>query len=238
VRLCLTGLIDQPPLLGGSAAAGVARRCLKIRSGFTAPGRNPPASEVGIKPAKIRYNLLGKRVEDKIVRFEQAILPHLDAAYNLARWLTRNVHDAEDVVQEAYMRAFKSFETFRGGEGRPWLLAIVRNTCYSWMQRNRPVPFAIPIEEAADQIQSDECDPEALAIKGADVELLERALAELPVEYREALVLRELEGLSYKEIAGVVDIPVGTVMSRLARARKRLQQVITAGRNRGAGVEV
>jgi len=170
-------------------------------------------------------------VEDKIVRFEQAILPHLDAAYNLARWLTRNVHDAEDVVQEAYMRAFKSFESFRGSEGRPWLLAIVRNTCYTWMQRNRPVPFATPIEEAADQIQSDERDPEALAIKGADVELLERALAELPVEYREALVLRELEGLSYKEIAGLTDVPIGTVMSRLARARKRLQQVLTASRN-------
>jgi len=167
-------------------------------------------------------------VEDHVSRFEQAILPHLDAAYNLARWLTRNVHDAEDVVQEAYLRAFKSFGGFRGTDGRPWLLTIVRNTCYTWLQQNRAREFATPFEEGVHDVQSEESDPETLLLRGADVKLLTGALEQLPLEYREALVLRELEGLSYKEIADVADVPIGTVMSRLARARKRLQHILTS----------
>ena len=166
-------------------------------------------------------------MEDKIARFEHAVLPHLDAAYNLARWLTRDVHDAEDLVQEACLRALKSFGGFRGGNARPWLLTIVRNTCYTWMQQNSSRDLTTVFDEEIHSRETDESNPETLIMRGADVKQLTKALEELPVEYREALVLRELEGLSYKEIADVADVPIGTVMSRLARARKRLQQSLT-----------
>lgn len=161
----------------------------------------------------------------KLERFEESIVPHLAAAYNLARWLTRDDRDAEDVVQEAYLRAFRFFGGFRGGDGRAWLLTIVRNTCYTWLQQNRSHEF-LAFDDEVQQVESDEPSPEASLIVSADSKLLARALEELPVEFREAIVLRELEGLSYKEIADLADIPLGTVMSRLARARKRLQQSI------------
>jgi RNA polymerase sigma factor (sigma-70 family) len=177
-------------------------------------------------------------VEDQVARFEQAVLAHLDAAYNLARWLTRNSHDAEDVVQEAYLRAFKSFGGFRGGDGRPWLLTIVRNTFYTWMQQNRARELSTIFDEEIHEVQSEECDPETLLVRGADVKLLTSALEELPLEYREAIVLRELEGLSYKEIADVAEVPIGTVMSRLARARKRLQHILTSARDQEVQLEL
>ncbi len=176
-------------------------------------------------------------MEEKLARFEQVVLPHLDAAYNMARWLTRNAPDAEDVVQEACLRAFKSFASFRGGDGRPWLIAIVRNTCYTWMQRNRSRELATPFDEM-DVVDSEGCNPEELLMRGADVKLLTRALEDLPVEYREVLVLRELEGLSYKEIADVADVPIGTVMSRLSRARNRLQQSLIGERKKEARLEL
>jgi RNA polymerase sigma factor (sigma-70 family) len=159
---------------------------------------------------------------NQLARFEQAVLPHLDAAYNLARWLTRNDHDAEDVVQEACLRAFKFFGGFHGGDGRAWLLTIVRNTCYSWMQQNRKRELAADLEEELQYVESHAPGPEAALLRNADNQLLRRALEELPVEFREVVILRELEGLSYKEIADIADLPIGTVMSRLARARKRL----------------
>ena len=177
-------------------------------------------------------------MEEKVARFEQAVLPHLDAAYNLARWLTRNDQDAEDVVQEACLRAFKSFASFRGGDGRPWLIAIVRNTCYTWMRQHRSRELATPFDEEMHSVDSESCNPEALLIRGADVKLLTKALEELPLEYREVLVLRELEALSYKEIAEVADVPIGTVMSRLARARKRLQQSLTGTQRKEARLEL
>jgi len=152
--------------------------------------------------------------------FEQAVLPHLDAAYNLARWLTRNDHDAEDVAQEALLRAMKFFDGFRGGSFRPWLLTIVRNTYLTWLQKNRSHEEA-PLE---DEVDSGGSTPEELLIERVDGESLRRALDGLPAEYREVIVLRELEDMSYKEIAHVAGIPIGTVMSRLARARRRLQQ--------------
>ena len=161
---------------------------------------------------------------NKFPSFEEVALPHITAAYNLARWLTRNDHDAQDVVQEAYLRALKFFPGFRGSDGRPWLLKIVRNTCFTWLQRNRPREAAMVSEDEMDAVESGEPDPEALMLKKADEELLQRALAELPIEFREVVIMRELEGLSYREIAEVADIPIGTVMSRLARARTRLQQ--------------
>lgn len=157
-------------------------------------------------------------------RFEEAMLPHLAAAYNLARWLTRNSHDAEDLVQESFLRAFKSFESFRGGDGRAWLLRIVRNACYTWLQGNRVQELTTVYDEALHTIEDASRDPETLLLESADHQRLKETLEELPLEFREVIVLRELEGMSYKEIAALVGIPVGTVMSRLARARERLER--------------
>jgi RNA polymerase sigma-70 factor (ECF subfamily) len=167
----------------------------------------------------------GRRVQDKTqqVRFEHIVLPHLDAAYNLARWLTRNDQDAEDVVQEACLRAFKFLGGFYGGDSRAWLLKIVRNTCYTWLRHNRAHELTTPFDETIHDVECDALNPEALLLRHADQQLLRQALEALPVEFREVVVLRELEELSYKEIGVIADIPLGTVMSRLARARKRLQ---------------
>jgi RNA polymerase sigma factor (sigma-70 family) len=169
---------------------------------------------------------------ERLLNFEEATLPHLRAAYNLARWLTRDEMDAEDVVQEAYLRAFKHFGSFHGGDGRPWLLAIVRNTCYTWMQRNRSPELTIPLDDELHEIESKDLNPEALLLQSADTQMVRQALEDLPVEFREVLVLRELEGLSYKQIVEVADIPMGTVMSRLARGRKRLQKSLASRANK------
>ena len=149
-------------------------------------------------------------------------MPHLDAAYNLARWLAGNDHDAEDIVQEACVRAFRFSGGYRGGNSRSWLLAIVRNMAYSWLKKNRPKTLVSIDDESMAEIE----DPGAPAFEKADADVLRAVLDELPVEFREALVLRHIEGLSYKEIAEVADIPVGTVMSRLARARGQLQNYL------------
>ena len=161
--------------------------------------------------------------QNKLASFEEAVLPHVDAAYNLAHWLTRNDTDAEDVVQESYLRAFKFFGGFRGEDGRSWLLAIVRNTCYTWMQRNRSPELMVPVDDELPELESADLSPEALLIQKADTLMVRRALEELPVEFREVLVLRELEEMSYRDIASITDLPLGTVMSRLARGRKQLQ---------------
>jgi RNA polymerase sigma factor (sigma-70 family) len=161
--------------------------------------------------------------QDKLASFEEAVLPHLDAAYNLAHWLTRNDTDAEDVVQESYLRAFKFFGDFRGEDGRSWLLAIVRNACYTWMQRNRSPDLMVPVDDELHEIESTDLNPEALLMQKADTLTVRRALEELPVEFREVLVLRELEEMSYRDMASITDLPLGTVMSRLARGRKRLK---------------
>ena len=150
-------------------------------------------------------------------------MPHLDAAYNLARWLTRNDDDAQDMVQEASLRAFKFFEDFRGVDGRPWLLTIVRNTCYTWLQQHRAHDMTI-FDEEAHTTEGDTLDPATLVLRSDDNRLLRQSLEELPVEFREVVALRDLEGFSYREIADIANIPVGTVMSRLARARERLKQ--------------
>jgi RNA polymerase sigma-70 factor (ECF subfamily) len=163
------------------------------------------------------------------------ILPHLDAAYNLARWLTCSDNDAEDVTQEALLRALRFFGTFQGENGRAWLLAIVRNTCNTWLGRNRPHELTLnqPFEETLHSGDGDEFNPEVLAMRHADLDLVQQAIEELPLEYREAIVLRELEGLSYHEIAQVSEVPLGTVMSRLARGRKQLEQRLTKSMNKG-----
>ena len=168
-----------------------------------------------------------------LTHFEAALLPHLAAAYNLARWLTRNDHDAEDLVQEAYLRAFNSFDGFHGGDGRGWILAIVRNTCYSWLQQRRNQELTEVFDEEVHTAEDYSGSPEAVLLQGADAQLLRDALEKLPVEFREILVLRELEGMSYREIADLAGIPVGTVMSRLARGRERLQRQLTQAVKRG-----
>jgi RNA polymerase sigma-70 factor (ECF subfamily) len=163
-------------------------------------------------------------------RFEQAVLPHLDAAYNLARWLTRNDHDAKDVLQDAMLRAFRHFGSLRG-EPRPWLLAVVRNACFTWLQANRPADVE-PLADVADESLP---GPEAAFARSVDRRLLNEAIAALPVQFREVLVLRELEDLAYRDIARIAGIPIGTVMSRLARARRQLAEslrVVAAPRMR------
>jgi RNA polymerase sigma factor (sigma-70 family) len=170
------------------------------------------------------------QARNKLASFEKAVLPHLDAAYNLARWLTRNDADAEDVVQEAYLRAFRFFGGFHGENGRAWLLGIVRNTSYTWMQRNRSTELNMPLDDEPHEVKDDNLNPEELLLQKADAQMLRQAVEELPLEFREVLVLRELEEMSYKQIAVVADLPLGTVMSRLARARKRLQQILASHR--------
>jgi RNA polymerase sigma-70 factor (ECF subfamily) len=169
---------------------------------------------------------MGPRAEQERdgVRFEVSVLAHMDPAYNLARWLTRNGHDAEDLVQESVLRAFQAFQGFRGTDGRAWLLAIVRNVCYTWLRRNRQQELTTEFDEEVHTLEGDVLNPEKLVLREGDNARVQQALEELPAEFREVLVLREIEGLSYKEISTVVDIPVGTVMSRLARARGRLQR--------------
>jgi RNA polymerase sigma-70 factor, ECF subfamily len=172
--------------------------------------------------------------QKKLDGFEALVLPQLGAAYNLARWLTRNDHDAEDVAQEAYLRAFRFFDGFRGGDVRAWLLTIVRNTYYTWLTNNRLRDLSSPLEDEEWELESKAPDPELNAIQTSERHRLEQAIEELPTEFREVLILRELEGMTYKEISDITDIPLGTVMSRLARARKRLQQCLANVLGRGA----
>ena len=158
-------------------------------------------------------------------RFEELVLPHLNAAYNLARWLTRDVNDAEDVVQDACVRALKYVGSLNGGGARAWFLTIVRHAFYDWCKRNRPAEIARDDGTAIDMaVDPAAVDPEQAFLRSAESKALADAVAALPLAYREVLILREMEELSYKEIARIADIPIGTVMSRLARARGLLQR--------------
>jgi RNA polymerase sigma factor (sigma-70 family) len=156
-------------------------------------------------------------------RFEEVTLPHLDAAYNLARWLTQNEHAAEDVVQEAYLRAARYFGSFRGGEGRPWLLGVVRRVAFDWLSNHRgenAVTFNEDIHDRGD----DTSDPQQAALRKNDQLSVRQAVEDLPLPLREVIVLRELEGMSYQQIASLTEVPIGTVMSRLSRGRAQLQK--------------
>ena len=159
------------------------------------------------------------------LRFEQLVLPHVDNAFNLARWLLRSRADAEDVAQEALLRACRFFRSFHGGDARAWLLQIVRNTCYSWLEKNRPRELMVEFNE--DLHPQSVATPESIAIADEDRERLSRALETLPPRFREVIVLRELEGCSYREIATIMSIPIGTVMSSLSRARRQLYFALT-----------
>jgi RNA polymerase sigma-70 factor (ECF subfamily) len=162
--------------------------------------------------------------------FDDVVLPHLDAAYRLARWLVRNEYDAEDVVQEASLRAFRYFRTFSGGNGRAWFLSIVRNTCWS-RGRHKAAPTD-PFDEDQHSSARPASDPETLLLHTDDVTLIERAMSRVPDRFRELLVLRELEGLSYRELADVLSIPIGTVMSGLSRARQAFRGAVDDELNR------
>ena len=173
--------------------------------------------------------------QNRAEQFQRAVLPHLNAAYNLARWLCRNDHDAEDIVQEATLRAFRFSDGFHGEDARAWLLAIVRNTTYTWLQQNRGHESSTSFDEEFHSLQEGgsvtllnqaDSNPEAILARDDDRGLVNRALEMLPVEFREVLVLRELEELSYKEISSIAGIPMGTVMSRLARARRLLGECL------------
>src|SRR5438034_2425753 len=178
------------------------------------------------RPNIVKFVVVKKQEEDhaqkaELTSFEDVMLPHLDAAHNLARWLLRNEQDAQDVVQEAYLRAFKSFSGFRGSNGRAWLLTIVRNTSYTLLKKNQAVDLTTTFDEELHASGHESVSPATILEHSENAELIKEAMDELPAEFREILTLRHQEGLSYKEIADIAQIPPGTVMSRLARARGR-----------------
>jgi RNA polymerase sigma-70 factor (ECF subfamily) len=169
--------------------------------------------------------------EPKIVElasFEETMLPHLDTAHNLARWLLRNEQDAQDVVQEAYLRAFKSFDGFHGSNGRAWLLTIVRNTSYTFLKKNKAVDLTTPFDDEIHAIGHGSASPATILEHVEDAELMRNAIDKLPAEFREILTLRHQEGLSYKKISEIAQLAPGTVMSRLARARAKLREYFAA----------
>ena len=175
-------------------------------------------------------------VENETAPFEKTILPHLDAAYNLARWLTGNEHDARDMVQESCLRAFKFFGGFRGGDARSWFLTIVRNTVYSWLQRRQTREHIFQPEEEMEKFEDVSVNPDQLFARNANIEAVRAAIAKLPPEFREAVVLREMENYSYKEIADITGVQIGTVMSRLARGRRQLQRILFQNDNTSGGM--
>src|SRR5438876_4885241 len=186
----------------------------------------------------VKFVVVKKREEqdhaprEDLLSFEAVMLPHLDAAHNLARWLLRNEQDAQDVVQEAFLRAFKSFGGFHGSNGRAWLLTIVRNTSYTLLKKNRVADLTTTFDEEIHTAGHESVSPATILEQSEDAEIIREAMDELPVEFREILTLRHQEDLSYKEIADIAQLAPGTVMSRLARARARLKQGLAARINR------
>ena len=181
----------------------------------------------------MKFVVVKKREErhaekEDLISFEALMLPHLDAAHNLAKWLLRNEQDAQDVVQEAYLRAFRSFSGFRGTNGRAWLLTIVRNTSYTLLKKSHAVDLTTSFDEEIHATKHESASPATILEQSEDAELITEAMDELPAEFREILVLRHQEGLSYKKIAEIAHIPPGTVMSRLARARAKLKEYLAA----------
>ena len=184
-------------------------------------------------PKIVKFVVVKKRTEnhaekEDLMSFEALMLPHVDAAHNLARWLLRNEQDAQDVVQEAYLRAFNSFGGFRGSNGRAWLLTIVRNTSYTLLKKNKAVDLTTTFDEDIHATASESVSPAAILEHAEDAELVKNAMDELPAEFREILTLRHQESLSYNQIGEMLKIPIGTVMSRLARARRKLKEYLTA----------
>src|SRR6266853_5258530 len=175
-----------------------------------------------------RHEEQGAAQEHELASFEEMMLPHMDAAHNLARWLLRNEQDAQDVVQEAYLRAFKSVSGFNGSNGRGWLLTIVRNTSYTLLKKNRAADLTTTFDEEIHASDRESVSPAAILVHAEDAELIKNAMNALPAEFREILTLRHQEELSYLEIGEILKIPTGTVMSRLARARAKLREYLTS----------
>jgi RNA polymerase sigma-70 factor (ECF subfamily) len=169
--------------------------------------------------------------ESRLRLFEETILPHLNAAYNLARWLTRNEHDADDVVQEAYLRAFRFFDSYRGGDGKSWLLEVVRNTCFTFQRREKRHGTSVEFDEASHTPSVSPPDAEEALVVAGEQTILKDCIEGLPDAFRGILVMRELEEMSYRQISEVAGLPPGTVMSRLSRARKRLEECAKARKN-------
>lgn len=185
----------------------------------------------GVEKAEARRSDTG--AQSRLALFEETVLPHLDAAYNLARWLMRNDVDAQDVVQESYLRALRFFDGYRGGDAKAWLLAIVRNTCRSW--RSRQKGEAVPFDEATHSEGRYTQNQEQKTARGEQMDALRVCIEMLPADFREVLVMRELEEMSYREIADATGLALGTVMSRLSRARKRLEECATDSKVEAAG---
>src|SRR5256712_6100627 len=181
-----------------------------------------------VKFTVVRHSEQNHAQKAELASFEAMMLPHMDAAHNLARWLLRNEQDAQDIVQEAYLRAFKSFSGFHGSNGRAWLLTIVRNTSYTLLKKSRAVDLTTTFDEEIHASSHESVSPVTILEHSEDAELIREAMDELAAEFREILTLRHQEGLSYKEIADIAQIPPGTVMSRLARARAKLKECLTA----------
>jgi RNA polymerase sigma-70 factor (ECF subfamily) len=173
-------------------------------------------------------------VKNESVPFEQTILPHLDAAYNLARWLAGNEHDARDIVQESFLRAFKFFGRYRGGDARSWVLAIVRNTAYTSLRKRETREQLL--ESEIEKLEDPSQNAAQILERAGNIEAVRAAIAQLPTEFREVIILREMENFSYKEIADLVGVPIGTVMSRLARSRRELQAIILRNHQHLGGV--
>jgi RNA polymerase sigma-70 factor (ECF subfamily) len=191
-------------------------------------------ADLGSSAKIVKFAILKKHEEQDVAQehelasFEEAMLPHMDAAHNLAKWLLRNEEDAKDVVQEAYLRAFKSFGGFHGSNGRAWLLTIVRNTSYTLLKKNRAVDLTTTFDEEIHVSDHESVSPATILEHAEDAELIGKAMNELPAEFREILTLRHQEDFSYKDIGEILKIPTGTVMSRLARARAKLKEYLAA----------
>ncbi len=168
--------------------------------------------------------------QQKLKLFEECILPHLNAAYNLARWLTRNEDDAQDVVQEAYLRAFRFFDGYKGGDGKAWLMAVVRNTFITWRRHEKRTSIGEPFDESAHSLKRQAANQEEKLVDSSRRTILRDCIEMLPLDFREVIVMRELEEMSYRQISEVASLPVGTVMSRLSRARKRLEECAGASK--------
>lgn len=200
---------------------------LKAEYAFDTQDLEPSAKIVKFVVLK-KHQAQDASQERELASFEEMMLPHMDAAHNLARWLLRNEQDAQDVVQEAYLRAFKSFGGFHGANGRAWLLTIVRNTSYTLLKKNRAVDLTTPFDEEIHASGHESVSPATILEHSDDADLIRQVMDELPVEFREILTLRHMEGLSYSEIADIAQLAPGTVMSRLARARARLKKGLAA----------
>ena len=194
----------------------------------------PETEDFESEPKVVNFVVIKRHEEDRaknedLTSFESVMLPHLDAAHNLAKWLLRNEQDAQDVVQEAFLRAFKSFAGFHGSNGRAWLLTIVRNTSYTLLKKNRVANLMTPFDEEIHASADESVSAATILERSEDANLIREAMDELPAALREILTLRHQEDLSYKEIADIAQIPAGTVMSRLARARAKLKERLAPG---------